>query len=100
MMPALNVSDQERTEILEAAERMANQGLRVLCIAHKTLQAGTDISERDVIEANLNYLGLVAIYDPPRLETKGAVRECKIAGITVHMLTGDHPGMNYPFHEM
>ncbi|KAI4934434.1 hypothetical protein J4E85_002291 [Alternaria conjuncta] len=92
MMSALNVSDQERAEILEAAESMANQGLRVLCIAHKTLQPDTDISERDIVEANLNYLGLVAIYDPPRLETAGAVRECKIAGITVHMLTGDHPG--------
>jgi magnesium-transporting ATPase (P-type) len=92
MLPALNVSDQEKESILQAAENMANQGLRVLCIAHKALQPGTDISEREVVEANLNYLGLVAIYDPPRLETKGAVRECKIAGITVHMLTGDHPG--------
>jgi P-type E1-E2 ATPase len=97
MVSALNVSDEQRTEILEAAENMANQGLRVLCIAHKTLQPNTDISERDIVEANLNYLGLVAIYDPPRLETKGAVRECKIAGITVHMLTGDHPGMLHPW---
>jgi Na+-exporting ATPase len=97
MMSALDVSDQERSEILEAAESMANQGLRVLCIAHKTLQPDTDISERDTVEANLNYLGLVAIYDPPRLETKGAVRECKIAGITVHMLTGDHPGIYIPY---
>jgi Na+-exporting ATPase len=92
MMPALGISDQEKDDILQAAENMANKGLRVLCIAHKTLQPGTDISERETVESNLDYLGLVAIYDPPRLETKGAVRECKIAGITVHMLTGDHPG--------
>ncbi|KAF1830533.1 sodium P-type ATPase-like protein [Decorospora gaudefroyi] len=92
MVPALDIPDQERNEILQAAEGMANQGLRLLCIAHKQLPAGTNISEREEVEANLNYLGLVAIYDPPRLETKGAVRQCKIAGITVHMLTGDHPG--------
>jgi Na+-exporting ATPase len=92
MMPALGISDQEKDDILKAADDMANQGLRVLCIAHKILQPGTDISERETVEANLDYLGLVAIYDPPRLETKGAVRECRIAGITVHMLTGDHPG--------
>ncbi|USP72995.1 hypothetical protein yc1106_00269 [Curvularia clavata] len=92
MIPALDVSEHEKADILEAAENMANQGLRVLCIAHKPLQPNADISERDVVESKLNYLGLVAIYDPPRLETKGAVRECKIAGITVHMLTGDHPG--------
>jgi Na+-exporting ATPase len=92
MLPVLNLSEQERNEIMQSAETMANEGLRVLCIAHKTLPAGSDYSEREVIENNLNFIGLVAIYDPPRLETKGAVRECKIAGITVHMLTGDHPG--------
>jgi Na+-exporting ATPase len=92
MLPVLNITEQERNEIMQSAESMANEGLRVLCIAHKTLPTGSDYSEREEVEANLNFLGLVAIYDPPRLETKGAVRECKIAGITVHMLTGDHPG--------
>ena len=74
------------------AMAVALDGLRVLCIAHKNLPVGADLSERGEVEHNLNYIGLVAIYDPPRLETKGAVRECQIAGITVHMLTGDHPG--------
>lgn len=92
MLPVLNVSEAEKNDILRAAESMANEGLRVLCLAHKQLAAGTDISKRDQVEINLNYVGLVAIYDPPRLETRDAVRECKIAGITVHMLTGDHPG--------
>jgi Na+-exporting ATPase len=92
MLPVLNISENKRNEIMQSAEAMANEGLRVLCIAHKTLPAGSDYSEREVIENNLNFIGLVAIYDPPRLETRGAVRECKIAGITVHMLTGDHPG--------
>jgi Na+-exporting ATPase len=92
MLPVLNISEVERNDIMQLAESMANEGLRVLCIAHKSLPAGSDYSERAAIESNLNFIGLVAIYDPPRLETKGAVRECKIAGITVHMLTGDHPG--------
>jgi Na+-exporting ATPase len=88
----LNLSDEEKTSILEAAETLASDGLRVLCVAHKTLSLGVDLSERQSIETDLDFLGLVAIYDPPRLETKGAVRECQTAGITVHMLTGDHPG--------
>jgi potassium/sodium efflux P-type ATPase len=92
VLPVLNVSEEEKRQILDAAESMAADGLRVLCIAHKSLPSGTDLSERQAIEKDLDYLGLVAIYDPPRNETKGAVRECQIAGITVHMLTGDHPG--------
>lgn len=92
MLPVLNITEQERDEILAAADAMANEGLRVLCIAHKPLAADSAYHNRADVESNLNYLGLVAIYDPPRLETKGAVRECKVAGITVHMLTGDHPG--------
>ncbi|KAF2269359.1 sodium transport ATPase 5 [Lojkania enalia] len=92
VLPVLNISDSQRADILETAETMARDGLRVLCIAHKTLPLGANLSERQSIESGLGYLGLVAIYDPPRLETAGAVRECQIAGITVHMLTGDHPG--------
>jgi len=92
MLPILNITEMERGEILQQAESMANEGLRVLCIAHKQLPSGSAYHERADVERRLNYIGLVAIYDPPRLETKGAVRECKVAGITVHMLTGDHPG--------
>ena len=92
MLSVLNVSEQQKDRILQSAEKMANEGLRVLCVAHKSLPPGSSIDERDRVENDLNYIGLVAIYDPPRLETKDAVRECQIAGITVHMLTGDHPG--------
>lgn len=92
MLPILDISDAEKAAINETAETMAKDGLRVLCIAHKILPLGTELVQREAVEKDLKYIGLVAIYDPPRLETKGAVRECQIAGITVHMLTGDHPG--------
>ncbi|KAF2192011.1 sodium transport ATPase 5 [Zopfia rhizophila CBS 207.26] len=92
LLPILNIPDTEKASILESAEAMAIDGLRVLCIAHKILPLDADLRERDTVEQNLNYIGLVAIYDPPRLETAGAVRECQTAGITVHMVTGDHPG--------
>lgn len=92
VVPVLNISENEKAKIVQDADKMASDGLRVLCIAHKTLPLGTDLSERQDIEKDLNFVGLVAIYDPPRLETRGAVRDCKLAGITVHMLTGDHHG--------
>jgi magnesium-transporting ATPase (P-type) len=39
----------------------------------------------------MTLLGLVGIYDPPRTESLSSVKRCHRAGITVHMLTGDHP---------
>lgn len=92
MSPVLDITAEERANINGMAESMANEGLRVLCIAHKNLPLGTDLQHRNEVETQLKFIGLVAIYDPPRLQSRGAVLECQIAGITVHMLTGDHPG--------
>ncbi|KAF9157198.1 Na+ ATPase, partial [Actinomortierella ambigua] len=47
--------------------------------------------DREEVESNLVFLGLVGIYDPPREESLPAVMRCYEAGIRVHMLTGDHP---------
>lgn len=91
MLPVLNLPDSEKAEINDMAENMAKDGLRVLCIAHKMLAVGSDLHQREVVEQGLNFIGMVAIYDPPRPESKKAVRDCQVAGITVHMLTGDHP---------
>ncbi|KAF2468021.1 sodium transport ATPase 5 [Lindgomyces ingoldianus] len=92
IIPILKIPESERIAILHQAEKMADDGLRVMCVAHRRLSLGTDVGERSEVEKDLDYLGLVAIYDPPRIETAGAVRECQMAGITVHMLTGDHHG--------
>ncbi|KAK9450780.1 uncharacterized protein V1518DRAFT_390853 [Limtongia smithiae] len=81
-------------QIMSTVTDLASQGLRVLAIAGRT-ETSPKLSyldfPRESIERNLSFLGLAGIYDPPRLETKNAVAECKDAGIKVHMLTGDHP---------
>jgi magnesium-transporting ATPase (P-type) len=46
--------------------------------------------QREEIEKGLIFLGIAGIYDPPRAESSAAVKECRMAGISVHMLTGDH----------
>jgi P-type Na+/K+ transporter len=46
---------------------------------------------RESVERQMTFLGIFGIYDPPRVETAGAVKACHVAGITVHMVTGDHP---------
>lgn len=89
VIPTLNVSAARKAELLEKVESLASSGLRVLCVAHKIIQS-ENIADRATVEANMDLLGLIGLYDPPRLETKDAVRKCRLAGIAVHMLTGDH----------
>ncbi|KAL4806217.1 hypothetical protein BDV18DRAFT_139009 [Aspergillus unguis] len=92
LIPSLDIDDLEKELIQDTAERMAGEGLRVLCIAYKLSPADDEsqVSTRQKAESNLRFSGLVGLYDPPRLETAAAVRKCQMAGITVHMLTGDH----------
>ncbi|KAI3661801.1 hypothetical protein MP638_003809 [Amoeboaphelidium occidentale] len=81
-------------EILQVADDMAERGLRVLAMAKRTLaeQSEQEILalSRAAVEKDLTFLGLVGIYDPPRNESAAAIKECRAAGITIHMLTGDH----------
>ncbi|KAI1816715.1 potassium/sodium efflux P-type ATPase [Poronia punctata] len=88
------MTDEYREEILENMTALASMGLRVLALASKRfdgkLEKGDDI-DREAVESNLTFRGLVGLYDPPRAESGPAVRSCHEAGISVHMLTGDHP---------
>ncbi|KAJ5108365.1 hypothetical protein N7456_005040 [Penicillium angulare] len=92
ILPLISMSVTEKQRILERADRMASEGLRVLCIAFKKTPIDQDdqVSPRSAAESKLELAGLVGLYDPPRIETATAVRKCQMAGITVHMLTGDH----------
>jgi potassium/sodium efflux P-type ATPase len=108
MLPLMDVSDEQKIIIVAKAEALAAEGLRVLCIAkravnpadftpeaavtaaEKIARADENSDQRSSVERNLTFLGLVGLYDPPRLETAAAVKRCQEAGITVHMLTGDH----------
>ncbi|KAI0533467.1 hypothetical protein GGR58DRAFT_516914 [Xylaria digitata] len=90
----VELTDEFREEILKNMTALASMGLRVLALASKRfdgkLRKGDDV-DRDVIESNLTFQGLIGLYDPPRPESAPAVRNCHEAGISVHMLTGDHP---------
>ncbi|KAK5947525.1 P-type ATPase [Knufia obscura] len=79
-------------DILANMEALASQGLRVLALASKTYTGPTGQDDREHVEKELTFRGLIGLFDPPRPESKGAVKNCHRAGIGVHMLTGDHPG--------
>ena len=49
----------------------------------------SDLTKYGDFEVGGTFLGFVCIRDPPRDEVKGAIEECKTAGIRVIMITGD-----------
>jgi Ca2+-transporting ATPase len=81
----------QRPCLLASAEQMAADGLRVLAVAMREWPERPSRTDADTIENDLVLLGLVGLLDPPRPETIAAVSECKSAGITPVMITGDHP---------
>jgi P-type Ca2+ transporter type 2C len=77
--------------ILQAAERMAAAGLRVLAVAFRRWPEMPRQLSAEQVERDLVFLGLVGLMDPPRPEAEEAVLLCQSAGITPVMITGDHP---------
>ncbi|MEY2965952.1 MAG: hypothetical protein RLY50_2, partial [Actinomycetota bacterium] len=75
-------------------ERLASQGLRVLAVAQRDfdIEAWDELRGTDPIElvADLTFLALIGIIDPPRPEARDAIATAHLAGISVKMITGDH----------
>jgi Ca2+-transporting ATPase len=76
---------------LEAAARMAADGLRVLAVARASLPVAAAAWPEDPAELEPELLGLVALADPLRPDIPAAVAACRAAGLRVVMITGDHP---------
>lgn len=92
LLPLMTIDEVTLKVIAAEADSMAEEGLRVLCLAYRSLspEDSEHVFDRTFVEQQLTFAGLVGIYDPPRLESASAIRQCQTAGITVHMLTGDH----------
>ena len=72
----------------------SEQGLRVLAMAYKEADGVYPGAEMSIcstaMEHDYIFLGLVAMMDPPRIESKTAVLSARRAGIRPVMITGDH----------
>jgi magnesium-transporting ATPase (P-type) len=80
-----------RDHFMEASDKLAGQGERVLGLAwleSPGTKAGS-LTAAD-LPKNLVLLGLIGLLDPPRKEAIEAVTECQGGGIRVTMITGDH----------
>ena len=87
------LDDVRRDALLAEVESLSDDAFRTLGVAARHApELETDEPTLDESgEADLVYLGVVGIIDPPRTEAKAAIAEAHAAGIRVVMITGDHP---------
>ncbi|WP_277057754.1 cation-translocating P-type ATPase [Trichlorobacter lovleyi] len=84
------LTDDHTKALLAAADRLSNQGQRVLALALRVLQPDDD-DRLESLAQEFVCIGLAALTDPPRQEAQAAVQRCLTAGIRPVMITGDHP---------
>ncbi len=65
----------------------SKNAMRVLAFAKKNVK---QIPDKDDIEKELTFIGILSMIDPPREEVKQAIETCHKSGIKVIMITGDH----------
>ncbi len=82
------VTQEDINAIQAVNRRFSEDGLRVLAFAWKEISGSVSVVPEQ--EQDLTFLGLVAMMDPPRAESKDAVERCIRAGIRPVMITGDH----------
>ena len=86
------ITDDNRHLALEANDRMAEGGERVMVVAQRDFDPATFDRDGDLLSLvdDITLLAMVGIVDPPRPEARDAIARCKSAGIRVRMITGDH----------
>ena len=87
----------QRETIRRQVESMAERGLRVLGVARGRWRGPALAPDQSPPwpqsqhDFDFEFLGLLALADPPRPEVPAALAQCRRAGVRVVMMTGDHP---------
>ena len=82
------ITEADKEKIRRQNQEFSMEGLRVLAFTYREIPEKHVLTTED--ENHLVFLGLIAMMDPPREESKAAVAECIRAGIRPVMITGDH----------
>ncbi len=90
VMDRCDLGGTDRRTAEDVVADMAGGGLRVIAVAVRPVDAVLPTCADDA-EAGLTLLGLIGLEDPPRADVRESLETCRKAGITVVMVTGDHP---------
>lgn len=82
------ITDEDKRMIRQQNRDFSMKGLRVLAFTYRQVPENHVLTLED--ENHLVFLGMIAMMDPPREESKDAVAECIKAGIRPVTITGDH----------
>ncbi len=82
--------DETREAVLAQSAKMASEGLRIIAVARTSVRDGELPSAQESFR--FEFVGLIGLKDPLRPEAKNFISECRLAGIKIYILTGDHPG--------
>jgi len=102
-----DLSDAWKQKVTEQITNMASEALRTIGLAFKPDLESTGLHDYDgpsheghaklsdpvnfaEIESDMIFVGMTGILDPPRPECQSAIKACRVAGISVIMITGDN----------
>ncbi|MDV7725824.1 cation-translocating P-type ATPase [Enterococcus faecium] len=88
LAPRFSSGDVEQAAIVN--DRFGKRGLRVIAVGYVTYDEEPQDISSEALEKDLRLIGLIGMIDPPRPESKGAIKRAKKAGIKTVMITGDH----------
>jgi Ca2+-transporting ATPase len=86
----VRLDDTVKNAIEHQIDDFAAEGFRVLALAMRVLPSELGEFASENVEKDLTFLGLAALFDPPRPKIETAVKEARRAGMRVIMVTGDH----------
>lgn len=79
------LNEKQKEHAMRANEEMAGQGYRVIAVGKRLVNPGEKAKPEKI-----EFLGLLAMSDPPRIGVKEAINSCQKAGIRIIMITGDN----------
>lgn len=88
LAPRFSSGDVEQAAIVN--DRFGKRALRVIAVGYATYDEEPQDISSEALEKDLRLIGLIGMIDPPRPESKGAIKRAKKAGIKTVMITGEH----------